>query len=121
MCDHNWQHLRSQQWRQVFQVEGELVTKTHEVPRILRFLGKKTVEWQSRSVERTEHRFWRADDFYCTKCLEDRLIRRRAVAIDDWDKHPDWWSELIETESLGSFENDWLPHQNEKFEECLQL
>ena len=91
-CQHDWRLVEAKQAR-VYQRNRDMHKVTKK--RLFGLLGSKET-YVDKGSGYTVH-YHRADDFYCTKCLEDKQQRRKAV----YDK-PEWWSSLIESETTFS-------------------
>lgn len=73
-CEHNWQLARSKQSR-----------GSRDIHEPGRFFGHRVKE----SIDQ----FQRVDEYYCTRCLKDHIVQRRAIR-----NYPEWWSMTIDTD-----------------------
>ena len=92
-CDHVWQLARSRQQVGYRSVWGP----------------GRIFAWCQREV-RTVSQYERIDEYYCSRCLKERVVRRRSE-----DHAAEWWSGAIPTESVRW--SLWYTHPDGSFAE----
>ena len=88
-CVHSWIRSASKQFLWKTDHEEWVTQKS--------FLVNRT----SLNVIATIHWAGRIDEYYCSKCTEDKVVKR--VEEYHHEEKPEWWSELVQWNALRGF------------------